>query len=384
MKVSGFRFQVLGGVFCLLSFVLGCATAPAPVEKNNAKNVYDVRFERLPETCEDLVTDDLEGWNFNFRPYGRTSDLWTDPSAIRDVGDGKALQSKPTAMRVACNEDGWSYLVFCGEPSLKDELAKTNALPYPTLELYIAEGDTDNYEPVPYWQFLYERGKMREIKWSVEGPKWRPLLGQTRLTTRVRDNGFVIRLDFPWEAFWDRLPVFADKADNFWRLGIMRWAAGGVTWGGDVHEPNRYGYIRWPEFTSAQRTEIMVRVLERGWHLYRELTAGVSYNTEVKKPGGWQRAAYVRNEPYAVDTVKADGPRSYTTYAEDPGFRPTLERLEADCAACAPRIAAFRTLAPAEQEAFYREASAKLYNFRYDVEKAYDAYVRTKLMGRGK
>ena len=128
----------------------------------------------------------------------------------------------------------------------------------------------------------------------------------------------------------------------------------------------------------------MARVLERGWHLYRELTAGVSYNTEVKKPGGWQRAAYVRNEPYAIDTVKADGPRSYTTYAEDPGFRPTLEKLEADCAACAPRIAAFRTLPSAEQEAFYREASAKLYNFRYDVEKAYDAYVRTKLMGRGK
>ena len=118
MKVSGFGFQVSGFAFCLLSFVLGCAIVPETVEKNNAKNVYDVRFERLPETCEELLTDDLGGWNFNFRPYGRTSDLWTDPSAVRDVGDGKALQSKPTAMRVACNEDGWSFLVFCGEPSL--------------------------------------------------------------------------------------------------------------------------------------------------------------------------------------------------------------------------------------------------------------------------
>lgn len=385
MKVSGFGFQVSGVVFCLLSFVLGCATTPAhTVEKNNAKNVYDVSFERLPETCEDLLTEDLGGWNFNFRPYGRTSDLWTDPSAVRDVGDGKALQSKPTAMRVACNEDGWSFLVFCGEPSLKDELMKTNSLPYPFLELYVGEGDTDNYEPAPYWQFLYERGKVREIKWSVEGATWRPLMDSLRYATRVRDNGFVVRFDFQWEAFWDRLPIFTERADNFWRLGIMRWAAGGVTWGGDVHEPNRYGYIRWPAFTPAQKTEIMSRVLECGWHLYRELTAGVNYNVTQNEPGGWQRAAYVRSEPYAIDAVKADGPRSYTTYAEDPEFRPTLERLEAACAACAPKIAAFRALPSAEQETVYREVSAKLFNFRYDVEKAYEAHVHAKLMGRGK
>ena len=353
----------------------GCASV-APSEKNNAKNVYDIRFERLPADCERLLEEDLAGWNFNFRPYGRTSDLWTDPSAIRDVGDGKALASKPTALRVTCDEDGWSYLVFCGETALADELAKTNALPYPTLEMYIAEGDTDNQRPAPYWQFLYERGKMREIKWSPESARWRPLLDRTRLTTRVRDNGFVVRLDFPWEAFWDRLPIFSDRADNFWRLGIMRWAAGGVTWGGDVHEPNRFGYLRWPAFTDEQKTAIMERLLWKAWHDYRELVAGVAYNTDVKGPGSWARAAYVRNEPYAVETIAADGPRSYVNYAEDPLFRPTLERLEAACAALAPRLAAFRTLPPAEQERFYREAAPRLFNFRYDVERAYDDETR--------
>lgn len=376
-------FKLLHSSFFVLPFLFaGCATTPVEPEKNNAKNVYDVRFERLPDDFERLMEGDLSAWNFNFRPYGRTSDLWTDPSAIRDVGDGKALASKPTALRVACNEDGWSYLVYCGEPSLKDELANTNALPYPTLEMYIGEGDTDNFEPAPYWQFLYERGKMREIKWSVEGPAWRPLREVTRLETRQRDNGFVIRLDFPWEAFWDRLPVFSDRADNFWRLTVMRWAAGGVTWGGDVHEPNRYGYIRWPKFTDAQKTEIMARVLEKGWHRYCQLTAGINYNTDVKKPGGWQRAAYVRNEPYALAQLKEEGPRSYTNYAEDPAFRPTLEKIEAACAASAPKIGAFRTLSAAEQEAVYREVAPKLYNFTYDVQKAYDAYSRAKVMGK--
>jgi len=139
-------------LFCLiLALLVGCISTPSgEAEKNNAKNVYDIRFERLPDDFERLVEGDLSAWNFNFRPYGRTSDLWTDPSAIRDVGDGKALASKPTGLRVACNEDGWSYLVFCGEPSLADELAKTNALPYPTLEMYLGEGDTDNFEPTPY------------------------------------------------------------------------------------------------------------------------------------------------------------------------------------------------------------------------------------------
>lgn len=350
--------------------------------RNNAKNIYDVRFETLPGDCERLVETDIGSWDFNFRPYGRTSDLWTDPSTVRDVGDGRNAEGSPSALRVSCDAEGWSFLVFCGEPPFAEALAKTNALPYPTLEIYFASGDTDNYEPCPYWQLLYERGPLREIRWATEGRAWRNVEVDLRCETRLRGNGFVVRFDFPWELFWDRLPIFCDRADNFWRLSVIRWASGGVTWGGEVHEPNRFGYIRWPAFSDAQKTEIMERLLYKAWHAYKALAEQTDYNTSSKGPVGWNRTSYVRTEPYAVDAIKADGPRSYAVLAEDPGFYPVLTALVAECDKLAPGIAAFRSLPLEKQEAFYKEASARLFNFRYDVEEAYGKYEKAKIMAR--
>ena len=43
-------------------------------------------------------------------------------------------------------------------------------------------------------------------------------------------------------------------------------------------------------------------------------------------------------------------------------------------------IAEFAKKPMAEQEAFYKEASAKLFNFRYDVEEAYEKQLRAKFV----
>ena len=97
---------------------------------------------------------------------------------------------------------------------------------------------------------------------------------------------------------------------------------------------------------------------------------------ESQRGGG----GYVRSEPYAVAQAKEEGPRSYINYCEDPALRPILEKLTAAAKAYGAGIAEFAKKPMAEQEAFYKEASAKLFNFRYDVEEAYEKQLRSKFV----
>ena len=359
--------------------LIGLAAVAAP-EKNNAKNLYDVRFGTIPENYESLLNSDFGSWDFNFRPYGRTTDLWTDPAAARDVGEGKAVEGKPTAVRVSCDEDGWTFLVYCAEPGLAQTLAEGKAPPYPTLEVYFCEGDADNSDIVEYWQFIGSKGSIREFPWAVPSRRWRPLKTYLRYEVREAPNAYVARFSFPWAAFWDRLPVFSEKRDNFWRLSVMRWAAGGWSWGGVVHEPDRFGYIRWPDFSEAQKGEILARVLNRGWLDFSNFCSELEYDTSCTNAVSWTRSSYVRTEPYALDAVRADGPRTWMLPAEDPELRPVIAKLQDECRALAPKLARFRELPYAEQAAFYREAAPKLFNFRYDVEEALDRHARARIM----
>ena len=375
MKLSTSAF-----VFCLLSFVLGCATAPVPPAGNAGKNVYDMRFGTLPKDCERLLASEPESWDFNFRPYGRTADLVSDPAIVRGVAEGRIVEGRSTALRVSCDEDGWSFLVFCAEPGISNALAEAKSLPLPNLEMYFLPGDTDNADPAMYWQFYKGEGVFDQYDWPVCDRRWRFLKPYVSHETRTLPNGYVFRMNIPWESLWDRLPIFSDRADNFWRLTVIRWTGGGVTWGGGVHEPARFGYIRWPKFTDAQKTEVMRRILMKGWSDFKVLSSAAAYSVEGSVSNSWGRAGYVRCEPYAVAQAKEEGPRSYINYCEDPGFRPTLERLSAAAQSLGPEIAAFAAKPMDEQVRFYRRAADRLFNFRYDVEAAYEKHLREKFV----
>ena len=373
------RFPLLLSACCLLS---GCVAPPAPSapEIVEGKNFYDIRFETLPGDWENLVKEDPGSWNFNFRPYGRTEDLVSDPAMVRDIargglGDGKA---KPTGIRVSCDENGWTYLVFCGEPDIAGALAATNALPLPALEIFFLRDDTDNEKPANYFQFCYGDGQLRQFDFLPQDRHWRLLMPYVRHELRRVTNGYVFRLDIPWEAFWDRLP-FDGRADNLWRLQVIRWSDGGRTWGGEVHEPARAGYVRWPDFTLARKAAIWQRLLEKGWTHFRNLASQPDYNVTAKG-FAYGRAPFVRNEPYALAQLVAEGPRTYVNYAEDLAFRPALERLVAARQALGPEIAAFATRPPDEQAETYRRAADMLYNFRYAVEAAYAKHLKEKLL----
>jgi len=365
--------------FVLCTFALTAGTV------NNAKNVYDVRFESLRGDYENLLKADAASWDFNFRAYGNTGELVSDPAIVRDVSEGKVVKGQPTAVRVSCDEDGWSFLVFCAEPEAETVMADGNALPMPRMELYFMEDDTDNEKPPFYWQFYKNGLKFEQYDWPVNDRRWRFLKPYVRQGEHRIPNGYVFKMDIPWEGLWDRLPIFSDRMDNFWRLQVIRWAgAGGQTWGGGVHEPSRAGYIRWPAFTDAQKTEIMRRLLEKAWSQFNTLLDSSEFSVKATGPSYSLNTGYVRTEPYAVARVKREGPRTYVNYCEDPDFRPTLEKLVAEAKAYGKGIAAFAQMDPSAQVAFYREASEALFNFRYTVEEAYAKVLRTKFTKGGK
>ena len=65
---------------------------------------------------------------------------------------------------------------------------------------------------------------------------------------------------------------------------------------------------------------------------------------------------------------------------EDTGFRPILKRLAAERDALAPQIARLEEMSAAELEAFYLKAADRLFNYKYDVQRAYGEYQKNLLM----
>ncbi len=342
------------------------------------KNILDVWNGTMPAAPEQLLTSHPEIWNFSgFRPYGAsTAQLWTDPAMERNVLAGGVADGKsPTALAFTCDPDGFNMLILCVEASMANAVANTNSLPGGRCEIYVAPDDTDNRDMIPYYQFELGAdpdGKFSHYSWIVEDRRVRVPTPYMKLESRLLPNGWLHVIRFSWEAFWDKLPM-KDRKDNFWRASVIRWADGGVSWGGVVHEASRFGYIRFPRFSAEERTEIHHRLLLRGWQRFRDLSSKPMYN-----PSRNWNAPWPLEQQYVLDE-RAGRPAAFIHYTQDPVFSKTLKAMVDERNGLAEGIARFTSMTPEEQEAFYDKAADMLFNFRYDVEKAYAAYVDDKL-----
>ena len=361
------------------------------------KNLAPVIWTTLPADAAGAIRAiPAEAWNFGFRHYGATSDqLWTDPALQRGAVEG-AGGGRTTALAATCDADGFTFLILCSEPSLTNWLERSQSFPSPVIEFYFAPGDADKPAIVEHFMGVYDGpGHFTEYSGTVPGPRCRRMLPYLTCGEQVHGNAILVRLHYDWAGVFDRLPVFTGRdgdfrtfrCDNFWRVSAIRWADGGLTWGGAVHQVNQAGYIRWPEFTAERKSAILKGVLLKGWATYRK--EADSFAVAMGKPPADKedavgKAGFPMPDPaiYHAEKVAAE-PRTYVNYSEDPLFRPTLHRLLAERDALAPQIAAFDSMAPAEQETFYHKASEMLFNFHYALERAYGEY-QTTLLVEGK
>lgn len=352
----------------LLAALAGEGTAAATAEAG--KNCHDVIYGAPGTDYAQMIRTHPEEWSFRFRPYGQSSEwLWSD-SNVKRVVDGEAdADQKITALRVSCTDDGFDVLVYCSEPGLRDYLEKDGAVPRARIEYFIAPDDADTRAVQRHYMGVYGERKNRFYANQVHDRTYRDAVPDVTETTL--EAAIVVKFHYDWRLFWDLLPTFPEKADNFWRLSIIRWAGGGMTWGGTVHQNSRAGYIRWPAFTPAQRTAILRRTLEKGYEEFRDLATSddrLAVAPRTKIPDWKFRAE-----------LEAKRPQSYVSVNMDPGFRAELERMVAERKALAAGIARLGEMDAEEQERFYRDAADKLFNFRLDVQTRYARHLAGKL-----
>lgn len=363
---------------CLLAAVLaGCASAPVAEEQvETGKNVVQAAFRTLPDDPREVlaVTHD---WNFNFRPYGKSSSEWlvSDPMVQRSAAAGETPAENVTALSVSCDAEGFTVCVLCTDKSLATAYATTNALPSPTLEMFVMAGDADDERVRPYYMTAGTMDRTMEYPNLVQDRDYRHVRPYMTCREDVLESGFLCRIRYDWEAFRDFLPVFSDRADNFWRLSVIRWTDGGRTWGGTVHQTTQAGYIRWPKFTEEQKTAILAATLRKGWTRFNAFirTPEVSFGNGYADP--------LPDEIRWREEERAAG-RSFVNANEDPAFRPEMMRLVAEAKALGPKLAEFGKMAPSERDAFYRLAQDRLFNIGYDVKRAEGAYATEKIFKR--
>ncbi len=345
------------------------------------KNVADAEFRTLPPDFENLPARESAKWNFGFRPYGKESSdfLWSDPNLIRDVTSGGKADAKklPTGLYVSIDEYEISFLVYGALKDSAEKLGKGLAGEELLLECFFIPGDADDPQIINYQHFgvssVYPPVPRWKLSWMKDDRNVRNFLDDMLIVARPNKNGTVVKFSVPWVKYWDHLPIFSDKENNnIWRLSVIRWggSSGGETWGGNVHAQSRCGYIRMPDFTPEQQTLMMKTTLLKLWDMYQKTKSGVRI-APGKVP---DKVNYYRKSISHL-------PHSWMNVNEDREFVNTvLKPLIASRDAIGAELSSFEKMPLAEQRAFYLKTAPLLGNFHYDVDEAYGAYLKNKLM----
>jgi len=134
---------------------------------------------------------------------------------------------------------------------------------------------------------------------------YRSLEGFAKVESLPLDNGVGTFVFIPWEALYDWLPVNGD----YWRFSIIRWMsfakAGGVTWGGKVHDTGNFGLIHFQKPTKTQKAAMERRIARTAWFKY--LAASKAATTFWTDPKLGDAAFYEEVLKPEIDRLTAAG-----------------------------------------------------------------------------
>lgn len=198
--------------------------------------------------------------------------LILDATAERDVTKEAGATVRKTTFSMAYNDKGWYIYIEAEEPLIK-QLVDSIVDPK-------SPGRSEGYEifftpglhGVPYYQIMtrtFTNDDPSFVDWGMSHRHYRSLKPYVKVESVPLENGSGTFVFIPWESLYERVPLNGD----YWRFSIIRWMpfgkAGGVTWGGQVHDTGNFGLIHFQPANAAQKLAIETRILRAAWFKYQ-------------------------------------------------------------------------------------------------------------------
>lgn len=248
----------------IMSFALGKVEAE---EKS-----YEVPWvEELPDGViawqQSGLLEDKRETRFKAYNQAAAEKLILDATAERGVSLEKNAPERETAFRAAYDTRGVGIYIEAREPLMRDLLdaAVDPASPgrNESLEVFFSPG----LQEVPYYQMFIRtlENNTTFYDWGSPHKNYRTLEDHVHVEAKPLKTGFGVSIFIPWEAIYEYLPWKSEA----WRFSIIRWMpfgkAGGVTWGGKVHETGRFGLLHFKQPTKEQQLKIERRLARYAW-----------------------------------------------------------------------------------------------------------------------
>lgn len=263
--------------FYFVSFLMFVLLAPLPAEEKT----YACKFEEnIPYgvsawSQSERVRKGI-GKESRFGPYkkGAADELANDALVVRGGEADEKSDPRETAFYQAYDEKGWYIYIESREPLIKDLLNQLIDSRSPghkeAYEVFFAPG----LKEVPYYQIFINpyQNQTRFYDWGIPHADYRSLKEDARVESLPLKDGIGTFIFIPWHLLYERAPL--EGAD--WRFTVIRWMpfskAGGVTWGGRVHETGSFGIVRFEKPTQKQRQEIEQRLLQYAWYKFQAVS----------------------------------------------------------------------------------------------------------------
>lgn len=258
-------------LICVLAlFMMGAAQA----DETTGKKTYETRYmENAPygvtAWSQSAFVRDAKNKEARFVDYNSDAakGLILDATTERDATKDDKAAARETAFYSVYNEKGWYLYIEAEEPLIKEVLDNLVDPKSPArqeaYEIFFAPG----MHTVPYYQiFTRTLAETTDFyDWGIPNRHYRSLKDYTKVESLPLDKGFGTFVFIPWEALYDYLPLNGEN----WRFSIIRWMpfgkAGGVTWGGQVHDTGNFGLLHFEKPSAAQKIAIEKRQLRAAW-----------------------------------------------------------------------------------------------------------------------
>lgn len=253
--------------------LLFLALALLPLHQADAtQKTYEIPYvDELPDGViawqqSGLLKDRRET---RFVPYDQAAaeQLILDATAERGVAKEEGTPERETAFRAAYDARGLGIFIEAQEPLIRNLLDSAVDPASPgrneSFEVFFAPA----LEGSAYYQLFINlfSGKATYYDWGSPHKNYRSLKDHAQVEVKPLKTGFGVSIFIPWEAIYEYLP----KDGGDWRFTAVRWMpfgkAGGVTWGGQVHETGQFGTLKLAKPTAEQRQKMEKRLARYAW-----------------------------------------------------------------------------------------------------------------------